>query len=161
MSTKLQKHARYALIAGGLMLILGSPLVLAQTVYRWVNDAGQMHFSHTPPPEGEAEEIEKNRHSGPVSSAPVQADPKADAFAETKRLREEALAERAKLDALAAEDAAYRREVCAAATSRLAQWRNNNPRVQYKQEDGSSRRYLPEELSAKTAEDEQKVRDNC
>ena len=156
MSTELQITTKQRMIIAGLALVLVSPALLAQPVYRWTDAAGQVHFSHTPPVDQEAEQVNVRSASGSGGSTPEGVR----AIADANRLRDEARAEQVEPQAQAAEEAAYRRQVCAAARSRLAQWRSN-PRTRFPQEDGSNRRYLPEEMDANIAEDEQKVRDNC
>lgn len=70
-----------------LALVAGSALAQggATKVYKWTDKDGRVHYSQTPPPEGEVKELKvRSAPATPVDAKPEDADAKPDPEAERK-----------------------------------------------------------------------------
>lgn len=148
------------------MALMAAPVSLvAQSIYKWTDEEGQVHYSQTPPSQGESEEVDAHARTSTGIPAGIEGISEANRKRDEERAAQEELKKRegsATKAEIEAEQAAYRKEVCDAARARLKIWETNpNPRTPYQQEDGSTVRYTSDEMAAKRAEDERKVQENC
>ncbi len=97
----------------GLVLLLCSMALQAEEIYRWVDAAGGVHFSSTPPP-GQAAESEDLK---------FQRNPDPQEASERLKSYDEAAEQRRVAEAQAAEVAARQREIAAARSANCALWR--------------------------------------
>jgi hypothetical protein len=111
----------------------------AAEVYRWVDAAGEVHYSATPPPGGQQAEqmrVRVGKGSAPAPAASPTRTQAADAQPAEKSAEQKAR-----------EDQAYeaeRQAQCANARSIVARL-ESRPAFRYQREDGSYQRYSDEE----------------
>lgn len=119
-----------------LLLLLALPVLAQATVYRWVDAAGQVHYSQTPPPDVGAE---------PQSIRTVPASPSAPAAT-----RPEAKAPSSAKPAPAEVDLEARAKRCREAKERITYLEEKTARrLGIEQPDGSLARMTEEEFQAR------------
>jgi len=122
------------LVVPCLLCALAQPLLAAE-VYRWVDAAGEVHYSATPPPGGQhAERLDVR--VGKPGTPPPAASPAAPAQPAGKPPEEKAREDR--------EQEAERQAQCANARS-IVERLETRPASRYRREDGSYQRYSDEE----------------
>src|SRR5262245_52261457 len=123
------RAARWLVTA--MMVAVSMPLA-AETIYKWVDKDGGVHFSNTPPP-GQAVESEDLRyfHGDPAAAAAAQKQQQ-----ELIKQRREEQSKSAEAATQASADAAKNRERCEQARAVMTRMQGD-PVVRYKQEDGS------------------------
>lgn len=139
------------------VLLAGSAPLLAEQVYRWVDEAGVVHFSATPPP-GQKTEVEDLRFQRtPDPAAAEAAQQRWQKEADDARTAED----KAAADAAAAgKQAAERRRNCNTAREIVARLQTA-PGTSFRREDGSYQRYSAEEIEKKIAEARAREREYC
>jgi hypothetical protein len=153
------------LAAAGLLAVP----VAADTIYRWVDEDGRVHFSAYPPEDQEAETVEPQISSGIGDAGAAAASRETyDVGEGDEEVTEEQAAKEAHR---AAEEAArraeeqaraeYSRLVCQDARERLARLQAANPRTRFPMPDGTVRPYTPQEIDAMVAEDQAAIREHC
>ncbi len=141
----------------GLVLLLCSMALQAEEIYRWVDAAGGVHFSSTPPP-GQAAESEDLK---------FQRNPDPQEASERLKSYDEAAEQRRVAEAQAAEVAARQREIAAARSANCASARDalrrlqNEPMVRFQREDGSYQRYTDQDREQRMAEARATEREFC
>ena len=141
----------------GLLLFAAALPLQADTIYRWVDKDGGVHFSATPPP-GQAVQ-EEDLHFQP------NADPAAAAEANARRQQD--IERRREEQARAAQLAAQNREKATASRERCEQARGIISRLQgargvrYKQDDGSYRMYSDAEWQQKMEAARKAEQESC
>lgn len=115
-----------------MLMLLGSPCLAADQVYKWKDASGTTHFSATPP-EG-AESTQVNLPKAPPPPSPPEED--ADG------------------------PQAQRAAACLTAQNNLETLRNN-PTVEVQQDDGSRRTLGPEEREVMKVTEEKRVEMFC
>lgn len=134
--------------ARGLCLCLAGLLAqaaLAQQVYRWTDAEGEVHYTATPPPGGQA--AEQMRLKVPKGSAAAPAP----AAAPPPAAQTGAGAAPAAKASQPAESPEYRREQCAKARANVERLQST-PGAKFRREDGSYQRYSAEERERMIAE---------
>ncbi len=71
-------------VALGLTLAMAGPAAAQNKVYKWTDENGVVHFSKTPPPEGQAEQVRLRR--APPAAAEAAAQAEASAGSEDQEL---------------------------------------------------------------------------
>lgn len=144
----------WVLVAGLFAAAVGP--VEAQQVYRWVDEAGNVHYSDRAPPEREAERL-------PIDIQPT--DLEATIRAERDRQeflehREQDRADDAQDEAAEATDRAARARSCAQARERVATIESAR-RLSRVDEDGNRHTYDEQERAAALAEAQGQVAEWC
>jgi hypothetical protein len=144
-----------------LLLVLVAMPLPAETIYRWVDANGGVHYSATPPPgqAAEARDVRVNRAASPAATAETTAEPRdgAEGAAESTARPEVDPAEEA---AREAEYQAARQRNCEAARRNIERL-VNEPARRYQQPDGSFRKYGNDELESRLAEARAAEAENC
>jgi hypothetical protein len=138
-----------------LLLVLVRP-ALAEKVYRWVDEAGVVHFSATPP-EGGAEAVDLKYQRNPD---PATAEERLEAYQadlDTRMAEEKKAADESRK---ASEEAAERQRLCRNARDVLESLSMNRT-TRYKQDDGSYQRYSDEEYENRVAEARERIDEYC
>lgn len=149
---------KQALLAMMIGAVAGLPLLAsAQQVYKWVDADGTVHFSESPPPGTEADEMKLRYQSTPDPEA-AAAQHKAwnDAYQERRDSKQEA----AEQSRVAAQEAAERRQKCEQARGIIDRL-TTAPATRYKREDGSYQRYGDAEREQKIATAREAEREFC
>jgi len=119
----------------------------AESVYRWTDAEGNVHFSESPPPGTAADEMQLEYQKNPDPEAAAKQHEEWNDAAKARRdaeaiAREQALAAR--------REAAERQQKCNDARSIIARL-SDRPAVRYKRDDGTYQRYADDEREAKIA----------
>ena len=124
-------------------------------MYKWVDEAGNVHYTQSPPPEGlTGETLETKYKTGDEAGAEEleRLRKKTDALADEREKRKEAERE-------AAEKRAHNEGQCNQARERLATY--SKPRVRFQEEDGSIVRATEERRLGEVAKSEAMIQEFC
>jgi len=133
---------------------IGAGSAAAATMYKWVDEKGQVIYSDQPPPGVKAEVVKPP----PPPANPNAAKELANAEAEMKQ-REKQRIEKAEKAEKARQDAEKKQEVCTRARQQIATLQREDL---YRFNEKGERYLLDADMRAKEAEEQQKiVRDNC
>lgn len=136
------------------LMLLVPLLAEAASMYRWVDARGHVHYSQSPPPGFNAEEVKP--------APPPAANPGVDAMRNLNQANDKAAAEGAKQKAEADQKKAEREGKCQRARERL-DFLSKRPsyRIATKNPDGSHSRMTTEEYDKQLAEAQQAAADRC
>jgi hypothetical protein len=143
--------AALGLFAGAVVV----PLQAAATMYKWVDEKGQVIYSDQPPPPNIKSEVMK---PPPPPANPNAVKEMVNAETEMK-LREKQRVEKAKEAEKARADAEKKREICASAQKQVQTLQRQDL---YRFDDKGQRVYLDADTRKRETEEAQKVaRDHC
>lgn len=140
----------------GLLALAAVMPLQAETIYRWVDADGGVHFSATPPPgmDAETQDLHYNRGDPAAAAAAMQR------YQQDIDNRREEIRKASRTAAAAGAMASERQQRCAQARGVLSRMQGV-PGVRYQQDDGSYRRYTDAERNDKLSAAQASVRENC
>lgn len=140
----------------GLVLLLGSPLAHGE-IYRWIDDQGVTHFSQTPPPRGDYQQVQP---PPPPAQDPRQAQQEIDAI--NKDVADREKAQQKQLAAQQRRQAALKQQEqrCTQARQRLTAL-TIRPHILVKGRDGGVRRLTEPERQADIAATRKTIEKTC
>jgi len=151
-----------ALAVAGILVLLGahSSENAAAGIYKWVDEAGKVHYGDRPPAGGDSESVQIEREDPAVEAAAQERSSK------QKRLLEVMEVERKEREARSAErvqkrdDAERRSQQCKAAAKQLRELRDANW-IWLEKEDGGRRILTAEERASAEEKLEASIARNC
>ncbi|MDM1707484.1 DUF4124 domain-containing protein [Thiopseudomonas alkaliphila] len=127
----------------------------ATDIYRWVDNAGVLHYGAQPPANYAAELVVSGSYNTPKAEAPAQqASPIQQVDTEQQQLLNQQVKKQVEAEA------EKRKKYCATVRQNLAQL-ENNPRLMSQEETGEVRRLTEEERQARIAETRQSISEHC
>lgn len=136
-----------------LMLLITAPSVMA-TMYKWVDDEGNIHYSQTPPVDREASTIAKPRTPPPPPPS-TEGEPDATASEGGEELQGDGPTE---------EEIRAEKERIAQECQRARQWISeieNKPRLRVRDDDGNLRYLSEEERQARLKQAQDYLKKYC
>lgn len=136
-----------------LCLLLALPCAARADIYRWTDAQGRVHYSQTPPAEGQYHKVDPRVPAGSDDSAGLH-----DYVEAQRKTREAGEADKAKLEAKAREKAG----ACVQAQARLKKLEEYGPnRLVSQDAKGEVERWTTEKWDAERAQAQKVADDNC
>ncbi|MEW6445317.1 MAG: DUF4124 domain-containing protein [Pseudomonadota bacterium] len=139
-------------------LLIALPMTAQATIYKWVDSKGVTHYTETPPPAGQAQELQP-RTTAP-KPLPAPAAPSAEPAAKAASDKPGAEAGKDKSKEIMTPTAEQMEKQCQDARQRLQQI-ENSPRMITRGEDGQMRRMPEEERQGMMDEERRRIELYC
>lgn len=151
----MQKKVRFPFVFASLLLAIGVSPALAG-MYKWVDEQGITHYSQTPPPSGNAQQIKPP----PTPADSEAAVKRLEAQRQEAQKRHEAGQQDARESQKSAESQAIREESCRLARQNLNTLEAHS-RVAVRDADGNMKRLSEEERQTQLSEAKKQVDEYC